>query len=122
MHTNLNMPKDVEFKRALAASGHIYLTASHKSQLYRFDPDQATYEKNEKVDFELVGTFSRTTQNVCLIEEEGIIYNFSDEAKPSIEIYNTHTNEFKVVWEAEVGSIVFSPNYSLGCFPLISFS
>ena len=122
MHTNFNMPKDVEFKKAMPTSDHIYLTANHKSELYRFDPDQTSSEKKEKLVIELVGTFSRSPQNVCLIEEEGIIYNFSDDGKPSIETYNTVTKEFKIVWEADVGSIEFSSNYSLGCFPLVAFN
>jgi hypothetical protein len=117
MLNNYSMPKDVEFKKAMATSDHIYLTANHKSELFRFDPDKIASE-NTKLEFELVGTFANPPDNVCLIEEDGIIYNFS---KATIETFNTKTGEFKVVWEETETdkSLEFSSNFSLGCFPTV---
>jgi len=118
MLNNYSMPKDVEFKKAMATSDHIYLTANHKSELFRFDPDKNAPE-NTKLEFEVVGTFANPPENVCLIEEDGIIYNFS---KATIETFDTKSGVFEVVWEeTETESLEFSPNFLFGCFPMVKF-
>ena len=118
--THFNIPKDVEFSSAMSGDDFIYLTANHRNDLYKFDPDKSfTKSENEKLEFEHLGKFCHSPQNVCLIEE--IIYNFSDDEKPTVEIFDVKKKEFKVVWQDEIGTMEFSSNFSFGCFPLVTF-
>jgi hypothetical protein len=122
--THFKIPKDVEFQTAMSATDCIYLTANHRNDLYKFDPDQTydqteTETESEKLEFELVGTFTHPPRNVCLIDD--VIYNFSGEFKPAIETYDVKKKVFKVVWEEESGTLEFSSNFSFGCFPLVKF-
>lgn len=125
---DIEIPKNMEFNKAIVYKDSIFLTGNHSYELFQFKPHDKIHPRcEEKEDqsspqLELVGKFSNETQNVCLVGHE--IFNFSTdpfEYNSTIEKYNLKTKEFNVTWEKETEEFDFSPYQSLGCFPLVVY-
>ena len=125
---DIEIPKNMEFNKAIVYKDSIFLTGNHSYELFQFKPEDKIQPRREgKVNqsapkLELVGKFSNETQNVCLVGHE--IFNFSTdpfEYNSTIEKYNLKTKEFNVAWEKETEEFDFSPYQSLGCFPLVVY-
>ena len=125
---DVEIPKNIEFNRAIVYEDSIFLTGNHSYDLYRFmsTPKSQPHFKDkvyqQELKLEFVGKFKNGAQNVCLVGDD--IFNFSTdpfEYNSSIETCNLKTKEFKVVWDRETEEFDFSPYQSLGCFPLVVY-
>jgi len=115
---NVELPRHIEFSTALASDTHIYLTSSHSHELYRFNPNHGQSEKR----LEFIGKFSKETHNTTIIDD--IIYNFNTEDfddERVVECYDIDQSKFTVLWKEDCPNMDFSPNYCLGCFPIVSY-
>eukprot|EP00092_Neocalanus_flemingeri_P036593 GFUD01039843.1.p1 GENE.GFUD01039843.1~~GFUD01039843.1.p1 ORF type:complete len:598 (+),score=146.62 GFUD01039843.1:42-1835(+) len=115
---HIGLPPDVEFDSAMASDSHIYLTSSHRRELFRFDPES----KGPDVSLKMVGCFTKEANNTCIVN--GVIYNFNSEEfddERVVESFDTKTEIFKVLWKKEVPEWDFSPHYCLGCFPIVDY-
>ena len=126
--TDVDIPQNIEFNRAIVYENSIFLTGNHSYELFCLKPPikrQSHNKGNEPQTghkLELIGKFSTETHNVSLVGHE--IFNFSTnqfEYISTIETYNLKTKEFKVVWEKETEEFDFSPYQPIACFPLVVF-
>ena len=105
---DVEIPKNIEFNRAIVYEDSIFLTGNHSYELYRFNPD---WEISDHVgsgvikrehELELLGKFSNEAQNVCIVGDK--IFNFSTdqfEYNSTIETYDLKAGKFNVIWEEE---------------------
>jgi len=126
---NFEMPR-LEFSTALSSKTHIYLTSTHCHELYRFNPDptklspdQLSTDCKDKFEpMELMGKFSKETHNTTIVDN--VIYNFNTEDfddERVVECFDIQQSKFSVLWKKDCPKMDFSPNYSLGCFPIVSY-
>ena len=115
-----NYPSDIEFDRALydPDTDGLYLTSSYSRALFQcsISPDQ--YSCN----MQSVGKFTTETKNTCIVD--GIIYNFNSEEfgdERVLESYDVRSQQFSILWKDNLPQWDFSPNYCLGCFPLVNY-
>jgi hypothetical protein len=125
---DVELPKHIEFNRAMVHGNFIYLTGNHSYELFRFNPDWKISDHDgsnvcqPEHELKFLGKFSNEVQNVCVVEDN--IFNFSTdqfEYNSTIEKYDLKTGKFNVVWEKETDAFDFSPFHSSGCFPLIIY-
>ena len=114
-----NYPTDLEFDRAMfdAESEAIYLTSSYSRTLFK-----CSILAGNSCIMESVGKFTTETKNTCLAER--VIYNFNSEEFDDdrvLESYDIVSQQFRVIWKDTVPEWDFSPNYCLGCFPLVTY-
>ena len=117
-HTVTNYPSDVEFDRAMydPESDSLYLTSSYSRNLFQCSLSQ------DPCNMQTVGKFTTETQNTCIVD--GIIYNFNSEEfgdERVLESYDVRSQEFSILWKDNLPQWDFSPNYCLGCFPLVNY-
>ena len=117
-HTVTNYPSDVEFDRAMydPESDSLYLTSSYSRNLFQCSLSQ------DPCNIQSVGKFTTETQNTCIVD--GIIYNFNSEEfgdERVLESYDVRSQEFSILWKDNLPQWDFSPNYCLGCFPLVNY-
>ena len=77
---DIELPKHIEFTRAMVHGNFIYLTGNHAYELYRFNPDwkiSDAHGSNVQAEHELqlLGKFSNEAQNICIVGD--VIFNFS---------------------------------------------
>ena len=114
-----NYPTDLEFDRAMwdEESDCVFLTSSFSRALYK-----CSLQEDKSCNLESVGKFTTEAKNTCLVD--GIIYNFNSEEFDDdrvLESYDIKSEQFSVIWKDIVPDWDFSPNYCLGCFPLVTY-
>ena len=115
-----NYPSDIEFDRAMydPETDSLYLTSSYSRNLF-----QCSISGDQLVcNMESVGKFTTETKNTCIVD--GIIYNFNSEEfgdERVLESYDVRSEKFSILWKDNLPQWDFSPNYCLGCFPLVNY-
>ena len=114
-----NYPSDIEFDRAMfePETDRLYLTSSFSRTLF-----QCSIESDNSCNMETVGKFTTETKNTCIVD--GIIYNFNSEEfddERVLESYDVRSQQFSILWKDNLPQWDFSPNYCLGCFPLVNY-
>jgi len=114
-----NYPTDLEFDRAMfdEETEDIYLTSSYSRTLFK-----CSLQEDNSCNMESVGKFTTETKNTCIVH--GNIYNFNSEEFDDdrvLESYDIRSQQFHVLWKDNVPEWDFSPNYCLGCFPLVTY-
>ena len=107
--------------RCLAAPGGrgLYLTSTYSTKVHRLTlPSPSTYT------VELVGAFTCEAGNTCMLGSR--LYNFYSEEfgdERVVEVLDTDTGVFSVELRRELPHWELSPapQYSYGCFPLLSY-
>ena len=96
---------------------------------FRFDPDASitipggSLVPEGRPTLEFVGKFSKETHNTTIVDD--VIYNFNTEEfddERVVECCDTKTGTFSVLWKRDCPDWDFSPNYCLGCFPLVCYN
>ena len=114
-----NYPSDIEFDRAMfdPETDRLYLTSSFSMKLF-----QCSIQPDNSCNMETVGCFKTETKNTCMVD--GIIYNFNSEEfddERVLESYDVRSQQFSILWKDNLPQWDFSPNYCLGCFPLVNY-
>ena len=125
----MKFPEGLAFNSALPYKDDLYFTSKNNSTLFRCplknpDPMTCDTEIKETIEAEELGKFKNETQNLCLLETEGKIYNFSSDEfdhNSTIEVYDIAKKVFKLLYISKDPEIDFSPYFSFGCFPLVKY-